>query len=464
MAIVNILIALVNSMSVTIVVAYVLTRSRFFSEVLEKKLSAKNGIFLAVIFGIFAIYGTLSGFSVLGAVANTRYIGPVLAGIIGGPVVGLGAGLIGGMHRYFFGGFTYFESGLSTVVAGLAAGLVFQRGRFDKNGYVNIAAAAIFSAVIQVYHLGQILLLCKPFEKALGLVENIAIPMVIANAGGVAIFIFIVNNLKKEHITEIERDRYLQAKERIESELQVATDIQMSMVPHVFTMVPTRSEFELYATLKPAKEVGGDLYDFFLTGDDHVFFTVGDVSDKGVPAALLMAVTKTFLKGSAAPGLTPSDILSRVNSEISVNNDSLMFVTCFCAKLNCRTGELIFSNAGHNPPVILRSNGSAEWLSLPQGLVLGVDGGARYRSETIRLMPGDAVLAYTDGVTEAMNANRQLFSQERLIQISQGYRSASAREIVEGVSKAVKDFTGEAKQSDDITVLSIKYHGPGGKG
>ncbi len=462
MRMVSILIALINSMCVVIVVAYILSRMKFFCDVVDGRFSAENQTLLSLIFGLFSIYGTISGFSVVGAIANTRYIGPLLAGIIGGPFVGLGAGLIGGIHRYVSGGFTYVESAISTVVAGLVAGLVFNRGRYRRNGLISIRAAGVLSVIILIYHYVQILVFSKSAEKAAILIQSVAVAMTLSNAGGVAIFLYIINNLFRERRTQKERDEYLQAKERIESELRIATDIQMSMVPHVFTIVPSRPEFDLFATMKPAREVGGDFYDFFVLGD-YLFFTVGDASGKGVPAALLMAVTKTLLKSSAAHNLSPADIFDKVNRELAANNDSIMFVTCFFAKFDYRTGELTFSNAGHNPPILIRGGGSTDWLKLPEGLFLGLHEDTKYRDETITLLPGDCIVAYTDGVTEAMDKDDRLFSAKRLIDVARKSDAASAKNIVEIVAASVYEYASGAMQSDDITVLSIHYSGPRGR-
>lgn len=461
--IVNILVMLINSMAMVLVAAYVLTRTSLFLEILEQRLSRRNQLVLTIVFGLFAIFGTYSGADVHGAVANTRYIGPVIAGLVGGPLVGLGAGLIGGLHRFLFpllsgaGVYTAFASSLSTVVAGLAAGFFCY---FRREKALSLIGATVCAAVVQVYHLGQILLICPPFTKAWSLVSLIGLPMLLANVGGVALFIFIIRNLICERKIQAERDTYLQTKERIESELRVATDIQMSMVPKIFTTMPARCEFDMYASLKSAKEVGGDLYDFYLLGDDYLFFTIGDVSDKGVPAALLMAVTKTLLKSAAGPEVLPATILSKANREIAAENESLMFVTVFYGILNLRTGELAYSNAGHNPPLILRGDGQVEWLKLPTGLVLGVDPLAPYQTRTITLNPGDAILAYTDGVTEAMNPARQLFSEARLLEtVQQQQHACTAMCLVNEVANAVTAFADSAPQSDDITILAIRFLG-----
>ena len=249
------------------------------------------------------------------------------------------------------------------------------------------------------------------------------------------------------------------AKERIESELKIARAIQMNFLPKRFPPFPEQSAFDLFAALEPAKEVGGDLYDFFMIDDNHLFFSVGDVSDKGVPAALFMAVTKTLMKGIVEQGLTPAEVLARVNVELCRNNDSAMFVTLACAMLDTSTGELLYSNAGHNPPVLIRSGGIPEMLPVPPGLVLGAMEEAIYATSTVSLVPGDRLLFYTDGVTEAMDMDQHLFSENRLLEVMAALNSATPRRVVEQIMTAVRNHAGEAAQSDDITVLALQFKG-----
>ncbi len=256
------------------------------------------------------------------------------------------------------------------------------------------------------------------------------------------------------NITETTR-----AKERIESELKIAHAIQMSFLPKRFPPFPEQSSFDLFASLEPAKEVGGDLYDFFMLDKNHLFFSVGDVSDKGVPAALFMAVTKTLMKGIAEQGLTPAEILSRVNAELCQGNEASMFVTIACGILNLLTGDIQYSNAGHNPPVLLRAGQDPEWLSLPPGMVLGIMEEAVHETRDIRLNPGDKLLLYTDGVTEAMDAGQNLFSDERLLDEMANLAIAEPRQMVEQLMALVQAHATETAQSDDITVLSLHYKG-----
>ena len=204
------------------------------------------------------------------------------------------------------------------------------------------------------------------------------------------------------------------AKERIESELKIAQTIQRSFLPKRFPPFPDRTEFDIYAELLAAKEVGGDLYDFFLLDEHRLFFSIGDVSGKGVPAALFMAVTKTLMKGVAEQHLSPSQVLAKVNHELYVDNEQMMFVTLFCGVLDLRTGELQYTNAGHLPPVLLNAAGQAAWVELPKGPVLGVSEAPTYTTKTLQLKPQDTLLLYTDGVNEAMNTGQELFGDDRL--------------------------------------------------
>ena len=261
----------------------------------------------------------------------------------------------------------------------------------------------------------------------------------------------------KEYITNLTETT--RAKERIESELKIARNIQMNFLPKHFPPFPDRSEFDIFAMLDSAKHVGGDLYDFFLLDEDHLFFSVGDVSDKGVPAALFMAVTKTLMKGIAEQGLEPSDILSKVNNELCLGNESSMFVTLFCGILNLRTGKLRYSNAGHNPPVLLRKGQDARWLEMPPGMVLGGMEDMMFQTRDLAFQPGDKLLAYTDGVSEAMNPALELYSDDRLLSEAQARTLANPEELVTGILNTVRTFSDGAPQSDDITILALQYHG-----
>ncbi len=248
------------------------------------------------------------------------------------------------------------------------------------------------------------------------------------------------------------------AKERIESELKIAHAIQMSFLPKRFPPLTERNRVDIAAFLEPAREVGGDLYDYFML-DQRLFFGIGVVSDKGVPAALFMAVTKTLMKGLAEVDLGPAEILQRVNAELARENEANMFATVFCGILDLPTGTLTYSNAGHNPPVLIRADHQPEWLPLPPGVFLGTFEQARYQNQEIRLQPGDRLLLYTDGITEAADVDLELFDNDRLLMTVKNFKGHTVAELITEVMAAVKAFTKEAPQSDDITLLALQYKG-----
>ena len=251
------------------------------------------------------------------------------------------------------------------------------------------------------------------------------------------------------------------SKERIESELKIAHDIQMSMVPKTFPPFPERQELDIYATLVPAREVGGDFYDFFFIDEQRLCFAIGDVSGKGVPAALFMALTKTLFRATGGRQNAAADlILSRLNTEICRDNDSCMFVTAFCGILDVQTGRVDYSNAGHNLPYVI-SNGVVTALSNKGGMALGVADSANYGAGHIVLKPGDRLILYTDGVTEAMDRKDELFSEGRLEATLRGLNGWSSQEVVDRVVKDVQRFAADVPQSDDITLLVLGYAGLG---
>lgn len=248
-------------------------------------------------------------------------------------------------------------------------------------------------------------------------------------------------------------------KERIGAELSVATHIQASMLPCIFPAFPNRREFDIYATMTPAKEVGGDFYDFFLVDDDHLAVVIADVSGKGVPAALFMVIAKTLIKDHTQSGKPPEEVFTEVNRQLCEANDENLFVTAWMGVLEISTGKLVYVNAGHNPPVIGRKNGETEFLRSRPGFVLAGLDFTKYRAGSLELMPGDLLYLYTDGVTEAMNTAQELYGEERLKRTLDANVSAAPEEIFKAVKKDLDDFVAEAPQFDDITMLAMRYLG-----
>lgn len=263
-----------------------------------------------------------------------------------------------------------------------------------------------------------------------------------------------------EHLTHVTAE-----KERIATELSVATHIQESMLPSTFPPFPDHKEFDIYATMHAAKEVGGDFYDFYLLDENHLIVTIADVSGKGVPAALFMVVAKTILKNFAQT-ITGEDDLSALvsctNDQLSQNNDAMMFVTAFVCMLNTRTGDLSFVNAGHNPPLLYRaSEGAFRYLDVKRNCVMGTMEGLPYREQKLTLAPGDQLFLYTDGVTEALNEGEELYGEERLETcLNQSHAGQiSLKELLEAVRHSLDQHVGSAEQSDDITMLALTYRG-----
>ena len=231
----------------------------------------------------------------------------------------------------------------------------------------------------------------------------------------------------------------------------------MSIIPKIFPVFPDREEFDIHAILEPAKEVGGDLYDFFLLDDEHLCFTIGDVSGKGVPASLFMAVTKTLIKATADINMTPDEVLAKVNDNLYQDNDSCMFVSTFLGILHIPSGEVLYSNGGHNLPYIVHHDGSCQVLEKTAGIALGVLAGAAYGRTRVKLNRNDILVLYTDGVTEAMNKSGELMGGVLFEKVLGTLGSGTARNLTQGILAAVKDYAGGAQQSDDITILAIKY-------
>jgi sigma-B regulation protein RsbU (phosphoserine phosphatase) len=247
-----------------------------------------------------------------------------------------------------------------------------------------------------------------------------------------------------------------QEKEQIKAELSVATEIQASMLPHDF---PKNKEFDLYASMTPAKEVGGDFYDFFMIDSNHLALVMADVSGKGVPAALFMVIAKTLIKNRAQMGGSPSEVLADVNRRLCESNEAELFVTVWLGILETSTGHVIASNAGHEYPAVMKSGGDYELLKTKQSPAVATLEGLKFRQNEFDLHSGDTLYLYTDGVAEATNSDEMLYGTDRMLEALNMTKNDSAEEVLISMKKSVDDFTGEAPQFDDITMLCLKYFG-----
>jgi len=636
---VELLFLLVEKICVVIVVAYLITRTKYFHRVIDKQPSFRDRLILTLVFGGFSIYGTYSGIEIFGAVANIRDLAPMIAGLIGGPFIGLGVGLIGGVHRYFLGGFTAIPCALATIISGLLGGLIYQ---LRKKEFIGVLWAALFAVFIESFHMLLALLIARPFTDALQVVKEVGLPMIGANSVGVAIFALIIVNLIKEKRTSWERDRYyaelerkvyemeklyrlgvqvsstldinmvlnfcinttvevLEArvgflflidekkrrlflatmaksedkiphsqglsstdsvrivkpekvwleqgkgiagrvakdkkpllvnsvdskerlsnriykdcgfevksvlcvpllvkdkvigviqvcnkrkdvifkkedehllvsfavhaaiaienaklyqevaeKERMKKELEIAHRLQTSLLPE---SPPQVKGYEIGAMSVPATEVGGDFYDFIDVAEGKIGLVIGDVAGKGLPAALFMALSRSFLRAEAIGKLEAKRVMEKTNRLISEDAREGMFVTAFYAILDIPAKNLRLSNAGHNPPLLFHSStGKCEELRIG-GIALGAFAEARFQEKEIILRKGDVVIFYTDGVVEAIDNNNQQFGMERLIKVFHDKPYLQATQFVELIKKEVEQFTEGQPQFDDFTLVVLK--------
>ena len=245
--------------------------------------------------------------------------------------------------------------------------------------------------------------------------------------------------------------------ESIKGDLAIAREIQQAILPRIFPPFPENAEqLDIAALMNAAKDVGGDFYDFFRIDDQHIGFVIADVSGKGVPAAIFMAVSRTLIRATGVRGVSPAECISYSNELLAQESANSMFVTAFYGIYNLTTGQVTYTNAGHNPPYLMKADGTILRLPFSSDLVVGAIDDFKYSEETLQLEHGDTLLLYTDGVTEAINSGDEEFGEQRLQAVLAQLTSNSSQDIIERIKACVSDFAGEAEQSDDITLLAIK--------
>ncbi|MBE0478911.1 SpoIIE family protein phosphatase [Candidatus Aerophobetes bacterium] len=631
---------LVEKICVIIVIAYIITRTPYFNHLLEKKANFFDRFVVTIIFGALSIFGTYSGVPLFGAIANTRDLAPMVAGLVGGPFIGLAAGLIGGTHRYFLGGFTATSCALATVISGLLGGFIYL---LNKKEFVGIAWAILFAVFMESFHMLLALLISRPFSLALQVVSEVWIPMTAANAIGVGIFAVIISNLIKEKQTTSQRDRYyaelerkiyemeklyrmglqvsatldinvvldlcinttvdvvgaelgvlflmdekknrlvcgpiaqstgekkgevgtlsgkssaqiikrggwesskendcvswvaenkkslvindvqndsrfsdslfqeinfkvvstlcvplvtkdkvigviqicnkkdtytfnkndemllasfavhaaiaienakfyqeMVEQERIKKELEIAHQLQTSLLPD---KPPLIKGYDIAAISLPAKEVGGDFYDFIDIDRGKTGLVIGDVAGKGLPAALFMVLSRSFLRAQAIGNPDAHLVLERTNHLIANDARNGMFVTGLYGILDADKHVLRLSNAGHNPCVIVRAaTGECEIMKL-DGIALGVLDDYAFAQEEIVLEKGDIVTFYTDGIVESVNNENEQFGMERMIKLLMDNTDSSAQKLVDMIREETESFAVGQPQFDDLTILIVK--------
>jgi len=257
----------------------------------------------------------------------------------------------------------------------------------------------------------------------------------------------------KKTIEEAAHERV--EKQRISTELNVASSIQTSMLPSVFPPFPERTEFDIYALMVPAREVGGDFYDFFFVDKDNLALVIADVSGKGIPAALFMVIAKTLINDNSS-GNSPAAVFENVNKKLCENNEMGFFVTAFIGFYNIPTGKFVYVNAGHNPPLLLRDGKSCEFINTTPCIILAFMEDAKYKEEELYLKPGDVLFLYTDGVTEAMSHDKELFGEQRLVDALNENKESPVQELLNAIKGKVDNFADGNEQTDDITMMALK--------
>ena len=265
-----------------------------------------------------------------------------------------------------------------------------------------------------------------------------------------------IRRMERERM-ELENQKRMQ--EQIVRELSMAKQIQESMLPHIFPPFPERDEIDLFASMDPARDVGGDFYDFFFIDEDHLCLVIADVSGKGIPGAMFMMLSKRIIEDSARQVRSPAEILARTNEALCDNNQAEMFVTVWLGILEISSGKLTASNAGHEFPTIRREDGRFELYKDRHGFVLGGLKEARYKEYGLQMSPGDKLFVYTDGVPEATAADGKMFGTDRMITALNACADGSPAEILESVRNSVDAFVGDAEQFDDLTMMCLEYHG-----
>jgi len=444
-----ILIHMIGTIAVIIILTF-FVNNRYYDYFQTKENSQKQRacLLMGLVGGLFGIYANYSGVAFEGAIISIRDIGPMMAGLAGGPVGGLIAGLIAGLHRLTLGGPTVYACSLATFTIGGFCGLLHLK--FKEKIIKSVWAVAV-AVVMEAYHLLLVLIIVKPMDTAVSIIKTVALPLIIANAVGLVLMIAVTNYIGRQRQIMAER-------ERISSELDVATRIQTSMLPVILPTFPGRKELDLQASMTPAKEVGGDFYDIFYTDEDHLALVMADVSGKGIPAALFMVVSKTLIKNNLQDGMTPAVAMTRANQQLCEHNEAGMFVTAWVCVIEISTGRVTYVNAGHNPPLV-RRGGRYEFLKGKSGFILAGMDMTKYKEFEMFLDDGDALFLYTDGVTEAENLSHELLGEDRLIELLRSGNENDPNKVLEDVQHAIEEHAGEAEQFDDITMMSAVMNG-----
>ena len=361
--------------------------------------------------------------------------------------------------RYYSRPVTAFVAGLTVVFAGFAEyfGVARGLGRLDLN-MVDLPAGTILQIPDSMSLRDAVSLDLIDYNQLwVHTLRHSFLPKLILF---ILIAIICMEIARRGRKAILDQKAETEKTERLATELNLASDIQNNVLPNIFPVFPDRSEFDLFATMNTAKEVGGDFYDFFMIDQDHIALVMADVSGKGVGAALFMMVARTLIKTRAQMGGSPSEILHDVNNQLCEGNPAELFVTVWLGIVELSTGKGVASNAGHEHPVIKRKDGEYALIVYRHSPVVGAMEGMKFKEHEFELHPGDSLFVYTDGVAEATNSENELYGTDRLLNALNEDPEAIPEEVLKNVSRDINKFVGNAEQFDDITMMSFKYVGP----
>lgn len=438
----NIGIELFNLICVITLLSYFFIRTKVFKRVYTSGGSIKDRIIIILFFGALSIYGNMSNIWLYGSQANVRNFGPVIAGLMFGPWIGLGAAVIGALFRYSLGGITAIPCSLTTLIAGILAGIVWI---LNKKRYVGTLKAIIFIILIEVIDLVMMFLIVGRGPAVMSIIEYMWVPMLPLYIAGISIFSIIYNN----YFTEQKNREELELRK---IETKSAIEIQKGFLPK---SPPLIQGYDIYACTYPARDVGGDFFDYIPLDDGSTGLVIADVSGKSVPAAIFMALSCTTVRVLAQSVKNPHLAVSQVNSTITRYAENGMFFSMFYSEINPENGILSYVNAGHPSPLIIRNTGTVEELILT-GPIVGFLEDHKYAESSVSLDFGDMMVCYTDGVTEAQQHDGKMFGKGRLIETSVRMRSSTSEEIITGIINEINQFVGDITQFDDITLLIVK--------
>lgn len=428
--------------SVITLASYFIIRTSIFHRVVIRTGSIWDRLLITLFFGALSIYGTMSNIWLNGSPANVRDLGPVIAGLMFGPWIGIGVAGIGAVFRFSLGGVTVIPCTLTTLLAGVLAGAVW---RLNNKRFIGTVPAVIFIIFIEAMHLGLILLIAGDSPEVRAILEfmwSIMLPLYII---GISVFSIIYAN----YIIE-QKDR--EELERKQVELRSAHEIQNSFLPN---HSPVLSNYDLFACTYPAREVGGDFFDYIPFDDGRVGFVIADVSGKSIPAAIFMALSCTMVRVSASCIQRPDLAARQVNSLITRYAESGMFFSMFYGILSPDDGVVTYVNAGHPPPILIRQN--RDVLELPRtGSIIGFLEDQIFTESDVELEEGDLLVCYTDGVTEARRADGEMFGKIRLHEVIATVRSKPSEEVAGCIIDEINRFVGETPQFDDISLLIVQ--------